>query len=161
MLAEVQQLADYRKWLQESQPAKATVKVQWGPRAAGGSHTIEIGLGAGKDGRPFKTFTRTADAKRGTAWTETLPVSGIAGPVTGIPYQVKMTRPASAIEELAEAVRERTESFVSDTSGSTTAAESGTEVAVEWQGIIDRPVLPAWKESKAPVIPVSLPKVGP
>jgi hypothetical protein len=160
MLAEVQLLADYRKWIQEGRPAKAVVKVEWGKRTVAAEHKIEIGLGAAQDGRPLKAFAANAVARPGNVWTETIAVSGIVGPPARIPYQVKAVRPASAIEELAEGVREHAELFGPEpTAGG--ARDTGTVVTIDWKGLLDAPALPAWKDTKAPVLPVSLPKVGP
>src|SRR5262249_39185058 len=156
-------LADYRKWTREGRPAKAVVKVLWGPRTAPGEHAIAIGLGADKDGKPLAAFTRKNDAGPGKIWTEAFPVACPPGDMGRIPYQVKTTRPASPVEELAEAVRERTESFTPNPLGPSPAGSelgTGTVVTVEWEGMLERPNLPAWKGMKAPALPVSLPKVG-
>jgi hypothetical protein len=164
MLAEVQKLADYRKWAKDGRPAKVVVKVEWGPRTVAREHTIEIGLGAGKDGQPAATFTRSADARPGQVWTETFPVRGAGAPVDRIPYRVKTLRPTSPVEELAEAARVRTELFMLDRTGPVSVAgeaDSGTKVTVEWQGVLTKPELPAWPAPKVPGTPVSLPKVGP
>jgi len=162
MLSEVQQIADYRKWIKDGRPAKAVVKVEWGKRTVAAEHKIEIGLGATPDGTPLKTFAASAVARPGNVWTETIAVSGIVGPVERIPYRVKATRPTSAIEELAEGVREHSELFGPQPATSAPSApETGTVVTIDWKGLLDPPVLPAWKDSKAPVLPVSLPKVGP
>ena len=59
------------------------------------------------------------------------------------------------------ALRERIESFDADPAGTEREVESGTVVRFELQGLVELPVLPGWKDSKAPVLPVSLPKVGP
>jgi hypothetical protein len=161
MLAEVQKLADYRKWLKDGRPMRAVVKIEWGPRAVAREHAIEIGLGAGKDGQPAATFTRTAGARPGQVWTETFPVSGLDGTTDRIPYRVKTSRPTSAVEELAEAAPVRTELFLLDRSGPVSVAgepESGTKVTVEWQGLLMKPELPAWPGAKTPALPVSLPK---
>ena len=112
------QLADYRKWLKDGRPMKALVTITWGPRSVAREHTIEIGLGASKDGQPLHTFTRTATAGQGKVWTDTFAVTGLAETAGRIPYRVKTVRPTSPVEELAEAARERTELFVSDASGS-------------------------------------------
>jgi hypothetical protein len=163
MLAEVQRLADYRKWLKDGRPMKAVVKIEWGPRTVAREHTIEIGLGAGKDGPSAATYTRTANARPGQVWTEMIPVTGFAGPVDKIPYRIKTVRPTSPVEELAEAARVRTELFLLDRNGPVSVAgesDSGTKVTVEWQGALAKPELPPWPAPKAPALPVSLPKVG-
>ena len=160
-LIEVQRLADYYKWIKDGRPIKAVVKVEWGPRAAAREHTIEIGLGADKDGQPAQTFTRNAQARPGEIWTETFPMTVLTGPADRIPYRVKTTRPTSPVEELAEGSRARTELFQLDRSGPVSAVdepESGTKVTVEWQGMLTKPELPPWPTAKAPVLPVSLPK---
>jgi hypothetical protein len=162
MLRVVQDYADYRKWLKDGRPAKAVVKIEWGPRTASREHTVDIGLGVGKDGQLMHTFTRTVAAEPGRVWAEAFPVTGVnAGRV---PYRIKTVRPTSPVEELAESARERTELFLSDPAGPLTVAaepDSGTKVTVEWRGVPARPDLPPWNGSKAPVLPVSLPKVRP
>jgi hypothetical protein len=160
-LAEVQQLADYRKWLKDGRPMKALVTITWGPRSVAREHTIEIGLGAGKDGQPLHTFTRTATAGQGKVWTDTFAVTGLAETAGRIPYRVKTVRPTSPVEELAEAARERTELFVSDASAVAPETESGTRVTVDWQGLLAKPELPPWAESKSPLPPVAPPKGNP
>jgi hypothetical protein len=160
-LGDVQRLADYYKWVKDGRPVKAIVRVEWGPRTAAREHTIEVGLGAGKDGQPAQSFTRSAHARPGETWTETFPVSGITGPADRIPYRVKCTRPTSPVEELAEGTRTRTELFLLDKTGPVSVADeadSGTRVTVEWQGIRTRPELPPWPAAKTPVTPVSLPR---
>jgi hypothetical protein len=156
LLPEVQKLADYRKWMKDGRPAKAIVKVEWGPRTVAREHTIEIGLGLGKDRQPAATFTRTADARPGQVWTETFPVSAVSGPTDRIPYRVKTVRPTSPVEELAEAARVRTELFLLDRTGPVSVAgeaDSGTKVTVEWQGVLAKPDLPPWPAAKAPTLP--------
>jgi hypothetical protein len=157
-LVEVQQLADYRKWLKAGRPAKAVVTIAWGPRTAAREHTIEIGLGVGKDGQPLQTFTRTAATGPGKVWQDTFPVPGLSETTGRIPYRVKTVRPTSPVEELAEAARERTEQFLSDPSAAS-EVESGTRVTVEWQGLVPKPDLPPWGESKLPA-PPALPAKG-
>jgi hypothetical protein len=165
MLAEVQQLAEYRKWLKAGLPVEAVVRVEWGPRTPPREHTIEIGLGTGNDGKPLKTFARTVAAEPGRVWTETFPVTSVTlSPDGQVPYRIKTVRPTSPVEELAEAVRTKQEMFLLDGGRPVTAAdepESGTKVTVEWRGLVTRPALPAWKSDPAPELPVSLPKVGP
>jgi hypothetical protein len=161
MLAEVQRLADYRKWVKDGRPVKAVVKIEWGPRTVAREHTIEVGLGIGKDGQPAATFTRTAHPRPGEVWAETFTLNGLGGPVERIPYKVKTTRPTSPVEELAEGARVRTELFLLDRTGPVSVAgeaDSGTKVTVEWQGVLAKPELPAWPSAKAPALPVSLPK---
>jgi hypothetical protein len=146
MLAEAQKLADYRKWVKDGRPAKAVVKIEWGPRTVGREHTIELGFGVDKDGKPATAFTRTADARPGQVWTDTFVVNG-GGP--GMPYRIKTTRPTSPVEELAEASRARTELYLLDRTGPVSAAnetDSGTRVTVDWQGVLTRPELPEWKK---------------
>jgi hypothetical protein len=155
MLAEVQRLADYRKWVKDGRPAKAVVKVEWGPRTVAREHTLDIALGAGSNGQPAATFTRTAEARPGQVWTETFPVSGVGGPADRVPYKVKASRPTSPIEELAEGARDRTELFLLDRSGPVSVAgeaDSGTKVTVEWQGVLAKPELSA-PGPKAPTLP--------
>jgi hypothetical protein len=159
-LAEVQQLADYRKWLKDGRPAKAVVTITWGPRTVAREHTIEVGLGAGKDGQPAQTFTRTAAAGPGKVWTDTFAVAGLAAAGGRIPYRVKTVRPTSPVEELAEAARERTELFSSDRLV-TPEVETGTRVTVEWQGLIAQPDLPPWGESKSSLPPAAPAKGNP
>jgi hypothetical protein len=164
MLADVQRLREYRKWVKEGRPAKALVKIEWGPRTQTGMHAVEVGLGVGKDGQPAKGFTHSADAAPGRVWSESFLIFGVSGPTNQIPYRVKIVRASSPVEELAEGVRDRAELFLRDHSGPISAAsevDSGTRVVVEFQGVLERPILPAWKGDKLPVIPVSLPKVGP
>jgi hypothetical protein len=161
MLSEVQKLADFRRWQKDGRPMKAVVKIEWGPRTVAREHTIEIGLGAGKDGQPAATFTRTAVARPSQVWTETFPVSGLTGPADRIPYRVKTVRPTSPVEELAEAAPNRSEVFLLNPTGSVSVAgetESGTKVSVEWQGALVKPELPPWPTAKTPALPVSLPK---
>jgi hypothetical protein len=164
MLAEVQALAEYRKWLKAGRPAEAVVRVEWGPRTPAREHTIEIALGAGADGKPLKTVTRTVTAEPGGSWSETVALEGVTAGADGVvPYRVKTVRPTSPVEELAEGARTRTELFLLDAGRPLTAAdepESGTKVAVEWRGLVARPAVPAWKSDPSPVVPVSLPKVG-
>jgi hypothetical protein len=151
-LAEVQKVADYHRWLKDGRPAKAVVTITWGPRTAARDQMIEVGLGTGKDGQPIQTFTRTAAAGPGRVWADTFPVVGL--PVQT--YEVKTIRPASPVEELAEGVRERTERF--HPAGPVSAADdlpSGTKVTVEWQGVLAKPDLPPWGESKLPPPPVA------
>ena len=159
MLAEVQQLVDYRAWVKDGQPAKALVKIEWGPRTQSREYQLEIGLGTGKDGQPIKSYTRTTFASTGRVWSETFPLTGIAGTSGRVPYRVKTIRPTSPVEELAESLRQRTELFMVDPIGPLTVAdetESGTKVSVDWQGVLSRPNLPAWGEVKSPVVPVSV-----
>jgi hypothetical protein len=147
MLVEVQKLADYRKWKKDGRPAKAVVKIDWGPRTVAREHTIEVGFGVGKDGQSAATFTRTTVARPGETWTDTLTVNGAGGP--GTPYRVKTVRPTSPVEELAEGSRVRTELFLLDQTGSLSVAnetDSGTKVTVEWQGVPTKPDLPEWKK---------------
>ncbi len=158
MLAEVQQLVDYRTWVKDGQPAKALVKIEWGPRTQSREYQLEIGLGTGKDGQPIKSYTRTTFASTGRVWSESFPLTGITGTAGRIPYRVKTTRPTSPVEELAESIRQRTELFMVDPLGSLTVAdesESGTKVSVDWQGVRSRPNLPGWGEVKSAVLPVS------
>jgi hypothetical protein len=139
MLAEVQKLAEYRQWLKEGRPAKAVVKIEWGPRVPGREQQVEIVLGSGKESQ---TFTRTVAAEPGRVWVETIPVKGIAGG-----YRVKTSRATLPVEELVEATKQRTELFLSDPAGPLTVAseiESGTRVTVEWVGVVSKPALPAW-----------------
>jgi hypothetical protein len=148
MLADVRRLSDYSKWIKEGRPAKALVRIEWGPRTQTGMHAVEIGLAVGKDGQPAKSFTRTIDAAPGRAWSESFPIAGVSGTAGQVPYRVKTVRAASPIEELAEGVRDRAELFLRDRSGPVSAAseaDSGTRVVVECQGVLDRPILPAWK----------------
>jgi hypothetical protein len=155
MLAEVQRLADYYKWVKDGRPAKAVVKIEWGPRTVAREHTIEVGLGAGKNGQPAQMFARTADARPGQMWTDTFAFSGAGGPADRIPYRVKTTRPTSPVEELAEATRVRTELFLLDRTGPVSVAgeaDSGTKVTVEWQGVLAKPELPAWR-APVPALP--------
>ena len=161
MLADVQQLAEYRKWVKDGQPGKAVVTVKWGPRVSAQRHTIELTLWDNKGGVPLATATRTADARAGQEWSEVFPVSGITTPPRRIGYGVKTTRPTSAVEELVDGARERTESFNGGKTGRAPDVESGTVVGFELQGLVERPALPPWKDSKVPVLPVSMPKVGP
>jgi len=161
MLADVQQLAEYRKWVKDGQPGKAVVTVKWGPRVSAQRHTIELTLWDNKGGVPLATATRTADARAGQEWSEVFPVSGITTPPRRIGYGVKTTRPTSAVEELVDGARERTESFNDGKAGRAPDVESGTVVGFELQGLVERPALPPWKDSKVPVLPVSMPKVGP
>lgn len=159
MLGVVQQLAEYRQWEKTGRPVKANVTIEWGPRVVSREHTIEIGLGVGKDGQPLKTFTRTAFAEPGKVWTDSLLVNGM----TDLQYRVKITRPTSPVEELAEALRSRTELFLSNSAGPLTVAnevESGTKVKVEWQGFMIKPTLPDWLAPKLEITPTSNPKVG-
>ena len=159
MLAEVQQLVDYRSWLKDGQPAKAVVKIEWGARTQSREYQVEIGLGTGKDGQPIKSYTRTTFASTGRVWSETFPLTGITGTAGRIPYRVKTIRPTSPVEELAESLRQRTELFMVDPLGPLTVAdevESGTKVSVDWQGVLSRPNLPAWGEVKSSVVPVSV-----
>ena|SRR5438270_9976524 len=144
MLAEVQKLADYRKWVKDGRPAKAVVKVEWGPRTVAREHAIELGFGLGKDGQPAAAFTRTADARPGQTWTDTFSVIGGS---PGMPYRIKTQRPTSPVEELAEASRVRTEMFLLDRTGPpavASEADSGTKATVDWQGIPAKPELPEW-----------------
>jgi hypothetical protein len=161
MLAEIQQLADYRKWLKDGRPGRAIVKVKWGPRTTAQRHTIEFQFGDRKDGLPVTTFTRATDASPGQPWTDAFPVTGITSSPQVVPYRLRTMRPASAVEELAEGARDRIEVFGADPPGAELEVGSGTVVRVELQGLVERPVLPAWRDAKAPVLPVSLPKVGP
>jgi hypothetical protein len=161
MLTEVQQLAEYRKWMKDGQPGKAVVTVKWGPRISAQRHTIELSLWDNKGGVPLATWTRAADARVGQEWNEVFPVSGITTPPRRIGYGVKTTRPTSAVEELVDGARERTESFNDGKTGRAPDVESGTVVRFELQGLVERPALPPWKDSRAPVLPVSMPKVGP
>ncbi len=147
MLGVVQQLADYRQWEKSGRPLKAEVTIEWGPRTPTREHMIEIALGIGKDGRPLKTFSRTALAEPGKIWTDALPITGIVDQH----YQIKTVRPTSPVEELAEALPFRTELFLSDPAGPLTVAndvDSGTKVKVEWQGMLSRPTLPEWGRLK-------------
>lgn len=160
-LAEVQQLADYRKWLKDGRPAKAVVTITWGPRTAAREHTIEVGLGAGKDGQPLQAFTRTAAAGPGKVWTDTFALSGLPETAGRVPYRVKTSRQTSPVEELAEAVREKSELFQSEPVTVPPEPESGTRVTVEWQGVLAKPDLPPWGESKSPSPPVAPPKGNP
>ncbi|HKB03125.1 MAG TPA: IMCp domain-containing protein [Gemmataceae bacterium] len=151
-LAEVQKLADYCRWLKDGRPAKAVVTITWGPRTVAREHTIEVGLGAGKDGQPVHTFTRTAAAGPGRVWTDTFPVAGLPTQT----YEVKTIRLASPVEELAEGIRERTERF--HPAGPVSAGDglsSGTRVTVEWQGVLTKPDLPALGDAKLPPPPVA------
>lgn len=147
MLRVVQQFAEFRQWEKAGRPVKAVVTVEWGPRTPSREHSIEIGLGSDKESRPVKTLTRTALAEPGRIWTDAIPVSGI----TDKRYRVKIVRPTSPVEELAEALQFRTEMFLSDPAGPLTIAnevDSGTKVKVEWQDIRTRPILPEWGGSK-------------
>jgi hypothetical protein len=146
MLAQVQQLADYHKWMKDGQAAKVVVSVHWGLRTTPGEHQVEVTLAGGKP------LTRSADAKPGGISVESFPA---AGPPTD--YRVRTIRPASPVEELATGVRQLVEEFQSADDESAT----GTKVTVEWQGVVARPTLPPWKTDRAPVISVSQPKVGP
>lgn len=160
MLAAVQRLADYRRWVNQGRPTKAVVRVEWGPRTVAREHTIEVGLGVGKNGEPLKTFVRTADARAGQVWTETFVVDGIAGPAGRIPHRVKTVRPTTPVEELVEALPRRTELFLFDGTGSVAAAgetDSGTKVTVEWQGVLEKPTLPEPRPVPAPPLPAMAP----
>jgi hypothetical protein len=151
-LAEVQQLADYRRWHKDGRPAKAVVTITWGPRTVAREHTVEVGLGAGKDGHPVQTFTRMAAAGPGRVWTDTFAVAGLPAQT----WEVKAMRPTSPVEELAEGRRQRTEVF--HPAGPVSAADeppSGTKVTVEWQGVLAKPDLPPWGEAKLPPPPVA------
>lgn len=160
MLGSVQQLADYCQWLKNGKPAKAVITIEWGARTQAREHSIEIEFFSVKDGVQLAKFNRSALAEPGKAWRDTLHVSGVTDSRGRSRYRVKTVRPTSPVEELAESVRERTELFFSDPSGTLTVAnevESGTKVTVEWQGIVARPELPEWGGAKAPGIPTSLP----
>jgi hypothetical protein len=151
-LAEVQKLADYCRWINDGRPAKAVVTITWGPRTVAREHTIEVGLGVGKDGQPIHTFTRTAAAGPGRVWTDAFPVAGLPTQT----YEVKTSRPVSPIEELAEGIRERTERF--HPAGPVSPADeppSGTKVTIEWQGVLTKPDLPAPGDAKLPPPPVA------
>jgi hypothetical protein len=161
MLAEVQQFADYRKWVKDGRPGKAVVTVKWGPRVAAQTHRIEFSLWHKKAGVPLATWSRTTDARPGQEWSETFAVNGIVVPPNRVWYGVKTVRPTSAVEELIDGARERIEQFHVDPTGAEREVESGTVVRFELQGLVERPALPPWKDSKAPVLPVSMPKVGP
>jgi hypothetical protein len=146
MLAEVQKLADYRKWVKDGRPAKAVVKIEWGPRTVAREHTIELGFNMHKDFTYDAAFTRTADARPGQTWTETFVVNG-GWP--DMPYRIKTERPTSPVEELAEASRTRTELFFLDPIGQKSVAgeaDSGTKVTVDWQGIPAKTELPEWSK---------------
>jgi hypothetical protein len=150
MLAEVQKLAAYRKWQQEGRPVKAVVKIEWGPRVPSREQQVEITLGAGKDAQ---VFNRTIAVEPGRLWVDTFPLKGSA-----CNYRVKTTRPTSPVEELVDAAKQRMELFLSDPAGPLTVAsevESGTKVTVDWQGVVEKPTLPAWNNLPA------LPKLGP
>jgi hypothetical protein len=158
MLTEVQRLADNRKWVKEGQPAKAVVKIEWGPRTVAREHTIELGFGMRKDFTFAAAFTRTADARPGQTWTDTFVVNGGR---PDMPYRIATARPASPVEELAEASRVRTEDFLLGPIGPAVRAgqvDTGTKVTVEWQGMLTKPDLPPWPAAKTPALPVSLPK---
>jgi hypothetical protein len=161
MLGVVQQLADYCQWLRNGKPVRANVTISWGPRTPAREHTIEIGIGIGKDGQPLKTSRCTAVAEPGKVWSDSIPVFDMAVDSGRTPYRIKTIRPASPVEELVESERERTELFLSDPAGTLTVAnevESGTRVTVEWQGIVARPQLPEWGKEMPAIKLLSLPK---
>lgn len=159
MLADVHRWTEYRDWVAKGRPARATVRLTWGPRTAPGEHRVEMVFGAAT------RFTRTVAAKANEVWSETFDVTAAdVLPDGRVAYRFEIGRPTSAVEELAEAGPTRTEVFVLDKAGPVEAAaepESGTKVAVEWAGLLTPPTLPPWKGA-TPATPVSLPKkVGP
>lgn len=163
MLSDVQQLVQYRQWVQDGSPSKVNIKVTWGPRTVAREHTIDVGLGTGTDGEPVKRFTRTVVP--GQDWTDQFAVPATIFPAKRLTYRVKTTRPTSPVEELAEAVKTKVELFVLEKGAlapltAVNEPESGTKVTVELTGVLDQPNLPPWG-NKLPTIPASLIKEAP
>jgi hypothetical protein len=162
MVLEVQKLSEYRQWLRQGGPRNAVVRVEWGPRVSRRDYQIEIDLGNGPDGKPIKRLSRSISARPGEVWSESLPLEGLGTATGSIPYRIKTSRPASPVEELAEAITVKTETFTSEgrSTQDSTNVVTGTKVSVDVRNMMEKPTLPNWGAATAPVLPVSFPKVG-